>query len=694
MATELGVGYVTILPSARGFSNALTKQLAPLDAIAGKSGTTAGQSFGGRLSSAIGSAGDKIVGSLGRKIANLAKAGGVGAALFAGTALKLGYDRLTTIEDSTAQLTNQLGSASKAAKFTQAILDTVSGTPFNLDQFLQAGSSLVSMGADAQKVPGYLTAIGNVAATKGKNANEFAGRLSDSFGKATTLGKLTGDTLFEMAQAGVPALKILANHFGISTIDAQKMVSKGLIPAGEGLDIITKGIGSGTNGAAGRTAKFSGNMEALRKTTSGAAGGFKSAMARIGAAVLKPALPLLAKAATAGADALDGLGKKIPPFVDNIKKKFTQLMDKFRSDGTLDKVKNAFNSIKNALAKVKDRLVDVTKKVASFIGKNPGPVLAALAVVVGGVLVAAVWSLVTAVVALLSPFVLVVAAVALIAAGFVLAYQKVGWFKDTVDAVAAFITGTLVPAFKTLWAFVSTYVLPVLKWLAEKALAGVISWFKIAAALIRNVVIPVFRLIITNIIEVAKWVGDKVSAIVGFVTGIGGRISKSVSTLWNGLTTGITAAKKWIQEKINNIVDFVASLPARIVHAVKGAWDGLKNGFKSVINWIIQKWNAFKLPSFHVKGTNINIGGVGLPHIDELHTGGVVPGGASNEPIYKLQGGEVVLSRAQVKAFDAAGATPAGARGSVFSGPVIVNSGTDIDALFQRAGWALSRGGL
>lgn len=691
MATELGVGYVSILPSTRGFQSALNKELTPLAAIAGRSGATAGKSFGGSLSASIGSAGDKIIHSLGRKIAGLAKAGGVGVALFAGSALKLGYDRLTTIENATAQLTNTLGSASKAAKFTDAIVKTVTGTPFNLDQFLDAGSSLVSMGADAQKVPGYLTAIGDVAATKGKRANEFAERLSTSFGQATTQGKLTGDTLLQMAEAGVPALKILGNHFGITAADAQKMVSKGLIPAGEGLDIITKGIGTGSDGAAGHTAKFAGNMAALRKTTTGAAGGFKSAMARIGAAILKPALPLFAQGATKAADALDWVGKRIPAAFDRIRAKFAELIDRLRQNGTLDKIQRAFVVVREATVKAAAAFVVIAKRVGQFISKNPGPVLAALAVIVGGVLLAAVWSLVTAVAALLSPFVLIVGAVALVAAGFVLAYQKVGWFKDTVDAVAAFITGTLVPAFKTLWAFVSTYVLPVLKWLAEKALAGVISWFKIAAALIRNVVIPVFRLIITNIIEVAKWVGDKVSAIVGFVTGIGGRISKSVSTLWNGLTTGITAAKKWIQEKINNIVDFVASLPARIVHAVKGAWDGLKNGFKSVINWIIQKWNAFKLPSFHVKGTNINIGGVGLPHIDELHTGGMVPGPASYEPIYKLQGGEMVLSRDQVKAMGAPAPQPPG--GVVF-GPTYVTNPTDVDTLFQKAGWALARGQL
>lgn len=690
MATELGVGYVSILPSTRGFQSALNKELTPLTAIAGRSGATAGKSFGGSLSASIGSAGDKIIHSLGRKIAGLAKAGGVGVALFAGSALKLGYDRLTTIENATAQLTNTLGSASKAAKFTDAIVKTVTGTPFNLDQFLDAGSSLVSMGADAQKVPGYLTAIGDVAATKGKRANEFADRLSTSFGQATTQGKLTGDTLLQMAEAGVPALKILGNHFGITAADAQKMVSKGLIPAGEGLDIITKGIGTGSDGAAGHTAKFAGNMQALRKTTTGAAGGFKSAMARIGAAILKPGLPLFAKGATKAADALDWVGKRIPAAFDRIRAKFSEMIDRLRQNGTLDKIQRAFVVVREATVKAAAAFVVIAKRVGQFISKNPGPVLAALAVIVGGVLLAAVWSLVTAVAALLSPFVLIVGAVALVAAGFVLLYQKVGWFHTLVDSVATFVTGTLVPAFMTLWGFVQRNVVPVLAWLAEHVIAGLIRQFQAAAAFITTVVIPTLTRIVTGAVNMASGVAAAVNAVVSFITGIPGRISTTVSTMWNGLKTGITSAKNWIEGRINDVVSFVTSLPRRIASSVAGAFDGIRDAFKSALNWVIRKWNAFHLPSVHVPGTDINIGGMGLPHIDEMHTGGMVPGPASYEPIYRLQGGEMVLSRDQVKAL---GTAPQ-PRGGVTFGPTYVTDPTDVDTLFQKAGWALARGAL
>jgi hypothetical protein len=88
------------------------------------------------------------------------------------------------------------------------------------------------------------------------------------------------------------------------------------------------------------------------------------------------------------------------------------------------------------------------------------------------------------------------------------------------------------------------------------------------------------------------------------------------------------------------------------------------------------------------------IGGKGfsVPNIEvpEMHTGGMVPGPASYEPIYRLQGGEMVLSRDQVKAL---GTAPQ-PRGGVTFGPTYVTDPTDVDVLFQKAGWALARGAL
>jgi phage-related protein len=114
----------------------------------------------------------------------------------------------------------------------------------------------------------------------------------------------------------------------------------------------------------------------------------------------------------------------------------------------------------------------------------------------------------------------------------------VSWLADHLqpafDAIVAYILDKVVPAFMAMWAF------------------------------IRDKVIPIYVAIYTTIYEVAKGVGEQIIAIVGFIVGIPGRISATVSTLWNGLRDGITAAKDWIGEKINEVVGFVTGLPERL----------------------------------------------------------------------------------------------------------------------------------
>jgi len=114
----------------------------------------------------------------------------------------------------------------------------------------------------------------------------------------------------------------------------------------------------------------------------------------------------------------------------------------------------------------------------------------------------------------------------------------VSWLADHLqpafDAIVAYILDKVVPAFMAMWAF------------------------------IRDKVIPIYVAIYTTIYEVAKGVGEQIIAIVGFIVGIPGRISATVSTLWNGLRDGITAAKDWIGEKINEVVGFVTGLPDRL----------------------------------------------------------------------------------------------------------------------------------
>ncbi len=178
-----------------------------------------------------------------------------------------------------------MGSTTKAAEVMKEVLEVVRGTPFNLDQFAEAAKNLIVFGIEAEKVPSILTAIGEAAAASGSGAESVA-VIVDTLGQAATIGRFTGDTILRLAQQGVPALQILANTFGVTNEQMQKMVSDGAIPAAEGIDALVKGIMEGTTGINGATIAFGGSMEGLRTTLSGVLGGMGASVARFGASII------------------------------------------------------------------------------------------------------------------------------------------------------------------------------------------------------------------------------------------------------------------------------------------------------------------------------------------------------------------------------------------------------------------------
>jgi tape measure domain-containing protein len=293
---------------------------------AGKKSSLLGRMAGGAvtgvkgLTGAVGSA----VAGVGRLAVGIAKVGVAAGAVFLGTALKKGFDRLNDIEDATASLTIILGGAAEAASFMDEVLETVKGTPFNLDQFATAGKNLVAFGADAAKVPGYLTAIGEAAAASGKGAEAVDG-IVDSLGKAQASGRIYMNTVNELSARGVPALQILANSYGVTTEKMREMVSKGAVPAGEGIDKLTKGIMEGTDGAAGATVAFAGSMEGLRGTFRGALGGMGAATARFGAGILAPFMSMATGGMGGFADTLDAAGGRASAFAQRAADAFVAL---------------------------------------------------------------------------------------------------------------------------------------------------------------------------------------------------------------------------------------------------------------------------------------------------------------------------------------------------------------------------------
>lgn len=278
--------------------------------VLGKKAQTGLSGVGTGIMTALGHAGTGIMNigrrigdafaAMGREAAAFGKATAQAAGLAAGAlmvkgityaqeVISKGYERVITMQDATAASAVLMGGdVAKATKFMEDIRAVVTGTPFTLPDFAKAGQQMLMYGIGAEKIPGILTAIGEATAGQGSRAVELAARMGDTIAKMAATGQVQLGDMWSMAEAGVPALNILANGFGVTTEEMKDMISSGLVPSQKAIDILTKGIMEGTNGVAGATASYAGSMKELGKTWSGALSIFEASKGRLGEAYIAP----------------------------------------------------------------------------------------------------------------------------------------------------------------------------------------------------------------------------------------------------------------------------------------------------------------------------------------------------------------------------------------------------------------------
>ena len=306
---------------------------------------TAGSSASG-MGSELESAQSKGDG-LSNGLFDLGKKAGLAAIAFSGISsigetIQAGFDKVNSIEDTTASLEIMMGSAGEATRVMDDLQASNQATPYTFDGWASAGKNLIAFGVDAEKASDVVTALGEAASASGKGESAL-NQMADSFGKAAASGKISLETINSLSQGGVEGLKILANDAGVSTAEMQKMISSGAVPAADAIDVLTKGIMEGSQGAAGETKALTGTMEAMSETTSGRLTNMKSAFTNLAGSVMGAVAPAISVAA-----------EKITEFVYAIKGWVDGLID---GEGAMSGVKKAI-----------DVMMPVLKPLAFIIG--------------------------------------------------------------------------------------------------------------------------------------------------------------------------------------------------------------------------------------------------------------------------------------------------------------------------------------
>ncbi|MUL47610.1 tape measure protein [Mycobacterium sp. CBMA293] len=266
-------------------------------------GRRAGQRFSQSAAAATNLSGieRKLVeaGERGAKAMGAAIKVGVGTAMAGvtatvGTALKLGFDRLTAIDDAKAKLSGLGHTTASTAKIMDSALAAVKGTAFGLGDAATIAAGAVAAGVKpGQELTDYLKRTADAAAIAGSGLGEMGSILN----KVRTGQTAYTDDLNMLADRGIPIYQWVAKEAGVAAEEVKKMAEKGKISS----KMFEAAI---SNNIAGAALKMGDSFK-------GALSNMKAALGRDGAAALEPFFKRLQGGFNSATGALDTLTPKI-----------------------------------------------------------------------------------------------------------------------------------------------------------------------------------------------------------------------------------------------------------------------------------------------------------------------------------------------------------------------------------------------
>lgn len=177
------------------------------------------------------------------------------------------------LENAQIGFTTMLGSGQKAQAFLSELQQFAKATPFGFGDLTSYAQQMLAYGISAKEVIPDLTALGDAAASAGKSSQDL-GNVVLAFEQMAARGKVDLGDMNQLTAGGVPALKILASSYGVTTGAMLKMISSGTVMSQDALPRLTAGIEKGTKS----TAALGGMMTKQSNTFQGAMSNISDAM--------------------------------------------------------------------------------------------------------------------------------------------------------------------------------------------------------------------------------------------------------------------------------------------------------------------------------------------------------------------------------------------------------------------------------
>jgi hypothetical protein len=595
MAIELATAYVSLTTSARGIEESVTKSMNDSVGAAGKAGDAAGE----KISSGIAGGTKRAAGAFKQHIGGLAAITGVA----------FGADQVMDFFGSA------LDEAKESAKVSALTANVIKSTG------AAAGLSADQVGNLATKISNY-AGIDDEAVQAGENllltftnVKDAAGAGNDVFSQSTAL-------MADMSTALGTDMSSSAMQLGKALNDPIKGVSalarSGVSFTAQQKDQIKTLVASGDTLGAQKLM-----LAELKKEFGGAA-----------AAAATPA----AKLETAWGNFKEQIGTAVMP-----------LVSKFATFMTTDVL-----PVLSSLA----AFVERNAKVLGPLALAVGAIATALGIFVGVTKVATAVQTAFNVVMALNPIGLVVIAIVALVAGLILAYNKVGWFRDGVNAA--------------------------------------FSWLKNAVSAAIKGIVAAFRWISEAAVTVKNWVVARWTELVTWVTGLPARISAAVAGLWNGLKNGVASAYNFVVGKLETLINWVLGMPRRVAGVLGNLFSPIYNSLVAIARRVAALWNS-TIGKFSIsipKWIPV-VGGKGFafPKMPTFARGGTlepgwnVVGERGAELVHKAGSSVQVYSHAASQgglAGGGAGRSLTIGRLVEFSGPVHVRSDADVLAISRN----------
>lgn len=153
--------------------------------------------------------------------------------------LSMPLDVAGQFEDYNTQFEVLLGSTDKAKKMIADLTDFASRTPLELPGILENTKMLLNFGVEADSVMDIIQMIGDVS---GGNAQRMSS-LTLAFAQMSSTGRLTGQDLLQMINAGFNPLQAISEKIGKSIGELKKDMEAGAISA----DMVTEAFRSVTS---------------------------------------------------------------------------------------------------------------------------------------------------------------------------------------------------------------------------------------------------------------------------------------------------------------------------------------------------------------------------------------------------------------------------------------------------------------